>query len=136
MLRPDSCLLQSVAAALGFNRQVFKSLMEVAFYTSQRSNNDWNNNCCLLLSQPKEHYGQVFIMVNLLSVLALALNIDIPRHSYIHDFYPRCSPLCRVGGGEWSGQCTCICRSPIEFWKFSFTIIFICNFTVHCKIYI
>ena len=94
MLRPDSCLLQSVAAALGFNRQVFKSLMEVAFYTSQRSNNDWNNYCCLLLSQPKERYGQVFLMVNLLCVPALALNIDIPRHSYIHDFYPRCSPLC------------------------------------------
>ena len=94
MLRPDSCLLQSVAAAFGFNRQVFKSLMEVALYSSQRSNNDWNNNCCLLLSQPKELYGQVFIMVNLLSVLAPALNIDILQHSYIHDFYPRCSPLC------------------------------------------
>ena len=144
MLRPDSCLLsvlQSVAVALGFNRQVFKSLMEVAFYTSQRSNNDWNNNCCLLLSQPKEHYGQVFIMINLLSVLALALNIDIPRHSYIRDFYPMCSPLCRLeqcrgGGGEWSGQCTCIFWSPLEFWKFSFIIIFISNHTLHCKIYI
>ena len=32
--------LQGIAVALSFNRQVFQSLMEVALYTSQRSNND------------------------------------------------------------------------------------------------
>ena len=48
MLRGDSCLLQGIAVALSFNRQVFQSLMEVALYTSQRSNNDWNDYYLLL----------------------------------------------------------------------------------------
>ena len=39
-----------------------------------------------LLPKPGELYGQVFIMVNLLPILAL--NIGVPQHSYIYDFYP------------------------------------------------
>ena len=68
-----------------FDRQVFRSLIEVALYTPQRSNNDCNN-CYPLLPYPGELYGQVFIMVNLLPVLAL--NIGVPGHSYIYNFYP------------------------------------------------
>ena len=73
------------AIGCSFNRQVFQSLIEVALYTPQRSNNDWNNCYPLMPLYPGELYGQVFIMVNLLPVLAL--NIGVPRHSYNHNFY-------------------------------------------------
>ena len=43
MPRPGQMSFAGVAVALDFNRQVFQSLIEVALYTSQRSNNDWNN---------------------------------------------------------------------------------------------